>query len=374
VTPVEEKKTEKADEFLRNFFIKFAMNATLESFQQEWYELKAKGMIDSKTLPQIPEVYRKNAELSDRLAVIQEELDEARVVAEKARSTYDKLLKQKEFQKINHRRVQQEKSKLSQDASKNKSKQDSLSKELADLTAQYEAAVKEKMLMKLEKERLVAKVDSLQISLNQLTEKTEPSPSKVLNEAPKTEPKQKMVGGLKVTGQPTPISMKDKPNPYASEVFEPVNHSLSNVKSQKGHLMGVSSLAYNPKRDILATGSDDSTWKLWSVPNGDLIMCGEGHIDWIGGLDFHPLGSLLATASGDGTVKIWDFAKACCAHTFTEHGQPVWKVAFHNTGDFLLSCSMDHTVKMWDMNTLKSRYTFRGHVDSVNSIQFLPYS
>jgi WD40 repeat protein len=103
-------------------------------------------------------------------------------------------------------------------------------------------------------------------------------------------------------------------------------------------------------------------------------MSGEGHLDWVGGVEFHPRGNLLATASGDGTVKIWDFVNACCAQTFSEHGQPVWKVAFHDTGDFLLSCSMDHTVKLWDMNLKKSRFTFRGHVDSVNSIQFMPYS
>jgi len=31
--------------------------------------------------------------------VLQEELDEARIIAEKARSTYDKLRKQRDFQK-----------------------------------------------------------------------------------------------------------------------------------------------------------------------------------------------------------------------------------------------------------------------------------
>lgn len=93
--------------------------------------------------------------------MLQEELDEARVIAEKARSTYDKLKKQKEFQKINHRRVQQEKSKLNQDALKNKQKQEILEKEFNELSAQYETATKEKMLMKLEKDRLIAKVDNL---------------------------------------------------------------------------------------------------------------------------------------------------------------------------------------------------------------------
>mmetsp|Transcript_10173 Transcript_10173/g.7173 ORF Transcript_10173/g.7173 Transcript_10173/m.7173 type:complete len:94 (+) Transcript_10173:1061-1342(+) len=92
------------------------------------------------------------------------------------------------------------------------------------------------------------------------------------------------------------------------------------IKTTKGHLMGVTSLSYNPKKDIVATGSDDTTWKLWSVPNGDLIMSGEGHQDWIGGICFHPKGNFLATASGDGCVKLWDFVNACCTMTYPEHG------------------------------------------------------
>jgi len=44
-------------------------------------------------MPEIPKIYQRNQELSDELAVLQEELDEARIIAEKARSTYDKLRK-----------------------------------------------------------------------------------------------------------------------------------------------------------------------------------------------------------------------------------------------------------------------------------------
>jgi len=49
--------------------------------------------LDISKLPHIPEIYRVNGELSDELAVMQQELDEARILAEKARSTYDKLRK-----------------------------------------------------------------------------------------------------------------------------------------------------------------------------------------------------------------------------------------------------------------------------------------
>ena len=53
---------------------------------------------------------------------------------------------------------------------------------------------------------------------------------------------------------------------------------------------------------------------------------------------------------------------------------PVWCVSWHTCGDFLASCSMDNTGKVWDLNSLRCRYTLRGHTDSVNSIEFLPFS
>jgi hypothetical protein len=61
------KKQELADEFLRNFFIKFGMKQTLENFQQEWFEKKAQGQLDMSIIPDIPLIYRKNAELTDEL-------------------------------------------------------------------------------------------------------------------------------------------------------------------------------------------------------------------------------------------------------------------------------------------------------------------
>lgn len=154
-----------ADEFLRNFFIKFGMKKTLESFQTEWYELKAQGTLDVGQMPKIPPVYQQNQQLSDKLAVLQEELDEARIIAEKARSTYDKLRKQRDFQKINHRRVQQEKAKLNTDALKNKKTYEQLQEEFDLYSGKYEVALKEKMLLKLEKDRLVAKVENMELSV-----------------------------------------------------------------------------------------------------------------------------------------------------------------------------------------------------------------
>ena len=137
--------------------------------------------------------------------MLQEELDEARIIAEKARSTYDKLRKQRDFQKINHRRVQQEKSKLNSDAQRNKKIYQGLEDEFNMYQNKYEVALKEKMLMKLEKDRLSAKVESLDLSLKQIYEEqsqgaldaqTEKSPARTTRKDKTT---------IKMTGEPTAI-------------------------------------------------------------------------------------------------------------------------------------------------------------------------
>lgn len=184
--------------------------------------------------------------------------------------------------------------------------------------------MKEKMIMKLEKERLVAKVDNLEKSLLQLEEGTE-------NPLRKSDMKSKLLEtqeqSLKKTnkkakyqtGIPTEVPGTDPNNQYQNEENEPMSVQMNLLKTFKGHLMGVTGLAYNQEKKILATCSDDSTWKLWSVPNGDLIMSGEGHQDWASDVSFHPDYHMLATSSGDGTVKVWDILKTKCAITYNEH-------------------------------------------------------
>ena len=235
--------------------------------------------------------------------------------------------------------------------------------------------MKEKMIMKLEKDRLTAKVDNLEKNLAQIEENSalelkekEELKNRLSQEEVKKKGKDKK--DQYFSHKPAQIPPRDPPNPFFNEQPDMMNPNLSLIKTFKGHLMGVTALSVNSKKNVLATGSDDSTWKLWSIPNGELIMSGEGHQDWVGGVSFHPKGNWITTGSGDGTVKVWDILNACCAITYSEHPQAVWKVDYHESGDFVLSASMDHTVKLWDTNVPKSRFTFRGHVDSVNSVQF----
>jgi len=362
------------DDFVRNFMIKAGMKRSLEVFNAEWYELQSKGKLPAELSTAVPDIYLRNEELDQQVGALREQMEKMREVAGRAQATWDKFRKERDFHRMHHKRVVQEKNKLIGDLKRLRNHLRSYEPMIEELKRRHETAMKEKMLIRLERDRLKARVKSHEQVINNLS-----------NPPPVTE---EGVGGESGTsvnkGRSATRSVRkhatfppDDPsnNPYLSLEFDAANIANFHVrKSYKGHLNAISSVAFHPKKPIFATASDDETWRLWTANEGDLVMSGEGHSSWLSGIHFHPHGSHLATSSGDGTVKIWEFAQAKCTHTFTEHAQAVWGCEFHYAGDFVASCSMDHTVRIWDLLSGKCRQTLRGHVDSVNAICWQPFT
>jgi hypothetical protein len=103
------KSNDRADVFIKNYLMKFDMHKSLKVLEQEIFELLSKGEIDIEIIPPVPQVYLQGELLQEKIGLIQRELDDAKIYAEKAKSLFEKLTKQKESQKLKLRRVHQEK-------------------------------------------------------------------------------------------------------------------------------------------------------------------------------------------------------------------------------------------------------------------------
>ncbi len=87
---------------------------------------------------------------------------------------------------------------------------------------------------------------------------------------------------------------------------------------------------------------------------------------------FSPDGQRLASGSEDTTVKIWDSATGKELFSLKGHANEVFSVAFSPDGQRLASGSWDKTVKIWDSATGKELLTLKGHAGDVNSVAFSP--
>ncbi|CAG5123216.1 unnamed protein product [Candidula unifasciata] len=387
------QKPEVVDDFVRNFLVKMGLMKTLDCFQTEWYELQERGFLRQDMIGTVPDVYTQNLELENEIVFLKNEAMKFRNAAAEAKDIYAKLRKQRDFHRMHHNRVVQEKNKLIDDIKRLKKHYAQYAPNMEALKVRYEAAIKEKMLASLERDRALNQLHELQDSVKHLEiskdepkrmveEKAKgPTHKQLLQERQKQVPEadnmeMQILPGFKrfVNDSDFPIDNGINPdlNPDKCSANRTGGFHLANTITAHSH--AISGIALHPNKQILATCSDDQTWKMWAVPSGEIIMTGEGHTDWVSDCSFHPSGSTLATTSGDSTVKIWDFSKAACVHTFIDHGAVVWTCSWHSCGDFLATSSMDNTAKVWDINSLRCRYTLRGHVDSVNSIEFLPYS
>jgi len=138
-------RPEVVDDFIRNFLIKVGMSRTLDNFNSEWYDLQQKGKLAEVYTDTVPDIYVRNQDLDERVVALQQQLDKMRIITEKAQGTWDKFRKERDFHRMHHRRVVQEKAKLTTDLQRLRKHYLSYEPTLKDLQKKYEVAMKEKM-------------------------------------------------------------------------------------------------------------------------------------------------------------------------------------------------------------------------------------
>lgn len=143
-------------------------------------------------------------------------------------------------------------------------------------------------------------------------------------------------------------------------------------RTLEGHRGAVNSLALDGKGELLISGSDDKTVKLWEFRTGKLLRTLEGHSGSVFGVAADWDGEIIASGGNDLAVNLWDARSGRLLRTLEGHRQTLRSVAFQPHGKKLASAGDDNTVKVWDAPSGKLLRTMEGHQSFVVSIGFDP--
>ena len=125
--------------------------------------------------------------------------------------------------------------------------------------------------------------------------------------------------------------------------------------SEEHHTGGITSVAASRTGDLFATGSRDTTVKLWRAGSRRAFATLRGHRSPVYAVELDSDGGLLASADAGGWVKLWDVASETELASFPAHPKPIFDLALDPDGRRLASSSVDAHAYVWSFETFDRR-------------------
>jgi len=173
----------------------------------------------------------------------------------------------------------------------------------------------------------------------------------------------------------------------------PVISESDSIAVLAGHDAEVFCCSWHPCDDLLASGSGDSTVRLWNfdsdapaahfarVPpkskildytplpsnNTPSALIEDDHD--VTTLEWSADGSLLATGCMDGIARLWS-RHGDLKHSLAAHSESIFSLRFDALGNRLLTGSYDKCVSVWDVNTGTLQHKFEAHSAQVLDVDW----
>lgn len=129
----------------------------------------------------------------------------------------------------------------------------------------------------------------------------------------------------------------------------------------KHHTGEVKGLSLQPCGDYFVSCATDNTWSFYDIASTRVIqsfdaglestcLVGSLYVDGIlNAIQFHPDGLIMATGVSNGVIQVWDMKTQSVVTNFSEHQEAIQSIAFSENGYYMASAAVDGMVKLWDL-------------------------
>ncbi|VDO13090.1 unnamed protein product [Rodentolepis nana] len=154
---------------------------------------------------------------------------------------------------------------------------------------------------------------------------------------------------------------------------EEITSYVVSPKDSSTHTKVISTLALNHDGTRLATGSSDSTIRIWHVGPGDgFVASCRSHSTKITLLRFHPTKPFLISAAlGELSFTVWNTETGELVTKLDGHQGKITDVAFLSSGKQFATCGYDKVIIIWSSETLQRVKTIPTF-ECIQSLAYLP--
>lgn len=138
-----------------------------------------------------------------------------------------------------------------------------------------------------------------------------------------------------------------------------------------GHTQAVNAVTLSSDTQLLASGSDDTSVRVWQL-DGTLLHQLDGHADRVTSVAFSPDGSQLASGDASGEIRVWDAETGQFLKTLRDRGPWITQLAFSPDGRQFAAAQRDREVVIWNVDSEDVEFELSGHDGWVTDVQFAP--
>lgn len=141
------------------------------------------------------------------------------------------------------------------------------------------------------------------------------------------------------------------------------------------HKAAVTTIAWSPSGQFIASGSADKTVLVWRSRDGALVYTFTGYQSPVTSVTWSSDEMCVASSGADdGTVQVWDSTDSKDIHSYPEQSGKVLALSWSSIINSLMaSGGEDKTVRLWNANDGHHITTLHGHTGSVRAVAWSPY-
>jgi WD40 repeat protein len=118
----------------------------------------------------------------------------------------------------------------------------------------------------------------------------------------------------------------------------------------RGHQGTLRKVRFSPNGDLVASGADDGTVRLWETATGREVRVLGPQAERVVSLGFHPGGQRIGVTLSGGGVGVWDLQGRRVA-TMRGHRGDANTVVFAREGKWMITSGDDATIRAWDLES-----------------------